>query len=58
MNYMLVVCKKHVKEGITCFDVPHVKKISDSKLTCLFCKEEANIEVFYLISFSENVIEN
>ena len=27
MKYMLVVCKEHVKEGITCFDVPHIKKL-------------------------------
>jgi hypothetical protein len=47
---MLVVCKKHVKEGIKCFDVPHVKKIRNSKLSCLLCKEEAKIEVFLRIS--------
>jgi len=48
---MLVVCKEHVKEGITCLDVPHVKKISDSKLTCSFCKEKAKIQVFYFPPF-------
>lgn len=53
MKYMLVVCKEHVKEGITCFDVPHVKKISESKLTCSFCKEKAKIEVFYFLPFLE-----
>jgi len=57
MKYMLVVCKAHVKDGITRLDVPHVKKIRDSKLTCSFCKEEAKIEVFYSIPFLENRVK-
>lgn len=57
MKYMLVVCKEHVKDGITRLDVPHVKKIRDSKLTCSYCKEEAKIEVFYSIPFLENRVK-
>jgi len=57
MKYMLMVCKEHVKAGITRLDVPHVKKIRDSKLTCSYCKEEAKIEVFYSIPFLENRVK-
>lgn len=57
MKYMIVVCKEHVKAGITRLDVPHVKKIRDSKLTCSFCKEEAKIKVFYSIPFLENRVK-
>lgn len=54
MKYMLVVCRKHVKKVITRFNFPHVKKISNSKLTCSFCKGKARIEFFYSIPFLEN----
>ncbi|MCU7741289.1 hypothetical protein N7983_26470 [Priestia megaterium] len=57
MKYMLVVCNEHVKDGITHFKVPHVKKISDSKITCSFCKEEAKIGVFYSIPSLENILK-
>lgn len=51
---MLTVCSKHVKEGIKGLIIPHVKKIEDDyTYSCLFCKQKAEIQIFYSIPFSK-----
>jgi len=44
---MLVVCPRHVKDGLRNLDAPHVKKIKNYKCTCSFCNQKAVIKIFY-----------
>lgn len=43
---MLLVCNKHVKEGLKHFEVPHVKKVENHHFPCSFCKKEAEIKIY------------
>jgi hypothetical protein len=40
MKYMLVVCKEHVKDGITRLEVPHEKKLGILNLPVRFAKKK------------------
>lgn len=51
---MLIVCQKHVKEGINGFNIPHVKKIQDDyEYPCLFCNQKAEVQIFYALPVSK-----
>ncbi|AZV43844.1 hypothetical protein BAOM_3235 [Peribacillus asahii] len=48
---MLMVCHKHVKEGLKRLTIPHVKKIKDCHCSCLYCNRKAEIKIFYSMPF-------
>ena len=54
---MLFVCHDHVKEGLKCFDTPHVKEIKNSNCPCSFCNKKAQIKIFYSIPFLKGYIK-
>jgi len=49
---MLLVCEKHVKNGLHLLHVPHVQKLShmDVQHYCIFCYKPAVFKLFYSIS--------
>jgi hypothetical protein len=46
---MVMVCKNHVKMALESLDVPHVEICKLYKSPCIFCKQEANIKIFYSV---------
>jgi hypothetical protein len=46
---MVMVCKYHVKDALIILDVPHVEISKIYKSPCLFCKQVANIKIFYSV---------
>lgn len=53
---MLLVCKKHIKSGIRCLNIPHIAKIEDNKFQgrCVFCNNSATYKLFYSIPISKS----
>ena len=51
---MVMVCKNHVKKALKGLDVPHVEISKLYKSPCIFCKQEANINIF-IHSFSKQI---
>lgn len=47
--YMVMVCKNHVKNVLFALDVPHVEISKLYKSPCIFCKQDANIKIFYSV---------
>lgn len=43
---MVYVCKKHLIEGLRTIQVPHVNKVSSTKLFCRFCGDPAHYKLF------------
>jgi hypothetical protein len=52
---MVMVCKNHVKKALKGLDVPHVEISKLYKSPCIFCKQEANINIFYSVPFSNKI---
>ncbi|KON88142.1 hypothetical protein AF332_15915 [Sporosarcina globispora] len=49
---MIIVCKNHVKKALKNLEVPHVEISKLYKSPCIFCKQEANIKIFYSVPIS------
>ncbi|MFC0471258.1 hypothetical protein ACFFHM_12370 [Halalkalibacter kiskunsagensis] len=43
---MILVCQKHVHDGIKMLKVPHIRKASFES-PCRFCNQEARFEIYY-----------
>lgn len=48
----MLVYKQHVKYVIKALEVPHVKKVQYSECPCSFCNNNATVEIFYSLPFS------
>lgn len=48
----MLVCRKHVKDALKNFDVPHVSKLNHVKCTCSICSQNAEVKIFYSIPYS------
>lgn len=53
---LLLVCKKHIKEGLQYLNAPHIVTIKDEnfKGCCVFCNQRAEYKLFYSIPISKS----
>ncbi|MDQ1002230.1 hypothetical protein QFZ28_002630 [Neobacillus niacini] len=50
---MLIVCEKHVTNGVKEIDAPHVQRIINLKdKGCLFCNQKASYKIFEILDIN------
>jgi len=54
---MMIVCSRHVKNGLKVLNVPHIKKLNakNKKKSCFFCDELAEYCLFYDLPFEKKL---
>lgn len=52
---MLLVCDKHIKQGLQYLNTPHILHIEDENFIgcCVFCDRKATYKLFYSIPVSK-----